>query len=266
MRRYPLSQQQPRFLLRFRDLKPKLFETETFSRLRISRELYCKTESDFRNESPSIPILLRNFDDISALYGNRFVSSRLVKLFGYHAALFLCHHFIDFSSFSESVPKASLGIEAHSFARARRMAHLRDAGQIVANFSRVLRQLVKPEQYKIYVMSNDTTITSQFRKQFPNVQIVTEDTNGLAALVHCSLFVGTYRSRLSNAVNMMRAVPGFLLNTDTGDLLNMSNSQAGVLSPFIQDVEDVEFTVNERLRGCKDNIQELRKVIDTFVL
>jgi hypothetical protein len=265
IRRYPLAKPQPPLLLTLRDLAPRPTDPPTFMRLRIARELYCKSESDFRTDSPSIPILVRNFDDISALYGNHFVAGRLRDMFGLHAAFFLAHHLIDLPA-AASAAKKTLGVEARSFTRSRRMAHLRDAALIIGNFTRAIQKVVNPARYRIFVVTNDTVIGMGLAKTLPNVEVLQDNMEGLATLVNAQVFIGTYRSKLSAAVNMMRGRAGWLLNTDTGDLMQMSNSQAGLLSPYIQDVEDVEFTVNERLRGCKDNIGDLREVLRNFVL
>jgi hypothetical protein len=251
-------------LLALRDLSPRPTDPPTFLRLRIARELYCKSESDFRTDSPSIPILVRNFDDISALYGNHFVSGRLRDMFGFHAAFFLAHHLIRLPALVTK--RRTLGVDARSFARSRRMAHLRNASLIAGNFTRAIQKVVNPAKFRIVVLTNDTAIAKRLEKELPNVEVLQEDMKGLAELVNADIFIGTYRSKLSTAVNMMRGTAGWLLNSDTGDLIHMSNSQAGLLSPYIQDVEDVEFTVNERLRGCRDNINELREVLRTFVL
>jgi hypothetical protein len=142
------------------------------------------------------------------------------------------------------------------------MKHLRDPHLIAANFS----SAIGPARANLLIVTNDTQIAALLRNKIPSAQVLPEDARGLAGLVSASEFIGTYRSKLSVHVNTMRARRGSLVNTDTGDLLEMGNSQAGTLSPYMQDVEDVEFTVNERLRGCKDNIDDLRDVLRTFVL
>jgi hypothetical protein len=266
MRRYPLHKPQPPFLLKFRGLTPAPIDPPVFHRLRIARELYCKSQSDFEPDSPSVPILIRNFDDISALYGNHFVGRRLREMFGFHAALFLGHHFIDFSAFSKGIQKNTIGVEAKSFVRSRRMKHLKDPILIAGNITKAIRQIPDSENARILLLTNDTQIVKHIQKAFNQVEVLTEDWAGLARLIGAKHFVGTYRSKLSVHVNTFRARPGILVNTDTGDVLELSNSQAGILSPYLQDVEDVEFTVNERLRGCMDNIDDLRDVLQRFVL
>jgi hypothetical protein len=263
MRRYPLTKPQPQFLFEFRNVVPALIDPPAFSRLRISRELYCKSRADLETDAPSIPILVRNFDDISALYGNHFVGRRLRELFGFHAALFLTHHLINLPAPAKTAG-ADIGVEAKSFVRSRRMKHLKESDLIAANFSQAIS--AAQANARIVIVTNDTQIGYLLQKKFPKAEVLFEDAQGLAELINAREFIGTYRSKLSVLVNTMRAKRGRLMNTDTGDLLEMGNSQAGMLSPYVQDVEDVEFTVNERLRGCRDNIDDLRDVLRTFVL
>jgi hypothetical protein len=266
MRRYPLHRPQPAFLLKFRGLAPAPADPPDFQRLRIARELYCKSRADFETDAPAVPILIRNFDDISALYGNHFVGGRLRELFGFHAALFLGHRLVDFSTFSKGTGGNTIGVEAKSFVRARRMKHLKDPILIAGNITKAIRSVPESDKAKILLLTNDTQIAKFIRSEFDHVEVLSEDFTGLGRLIGARHFVGTYRSKLSVHVNTLRARPGILVNTDTGDVLQLSNSQAGILSPYIQDVEDVEFTVNERLRGCKDNIDDLRDVLHRFVL
>jgi hypothetical protein len=266
MRRYPLSKPQPNFLFPFRNLTPALIDPPFFSRLRIDREFYCKSQTDFEPHSSPIPLLLRNFDDVSALYGNHFIGRRLRDLFGFHASFFLSHHFIDLSAVAPTSKRPIIGIDARSFVLSRRMPHLRKSSLIGANFTSAIHRIVNPLNYRIWLVTNATKIAAFIQNKFEHVTVISDDGIGLAKLIAAKVFIGTYRSKLSLHVNSMRARPGWLLNTDNGDLLEMSNSQAGVLSPYVEDVEDIEFTVNERLRGCKDNIDDLRDVLQTFVL
>jgi hypothetical protein len=263
MRRYPLAGPQPDFFFALRGISMGLIDPPVFSRLRIARELYCKSQTDLETDLPSIPILVRNFDDISALYGNHFVGRRLRELFGFHAAFFIANRFV---ALPERSRKGTVGVEVKSFVRSRRMKHLRDVDLIVANFTMAIGKIVDPAKERIVVVSNDTKIADRLKKSWPNVEVMAEDARGLAELIGAREFIGTYRSKLATHVSTLRGRKGWLVNTDTGDLMEMGNSQAGILSPYIQDVEDVEFTVNERLRGCADNIDDLRDVLRTFVL
>jgi sulfur transfer complex TusBCD TusB component (DsrH family) len=264
MRRYPLSNPQPPMLLKFRDLQVKLVDPPVFSRLRISREFYCKQEEDFRTDAPSIPILIRNFDDMASLYGNHFLAKKLRSMFGYHAGYFLAHHYLNLSN--EKLPwKSSLGVDARSFAAARRMKHLRDANLLAGNFSNVIKTLRK-QNMGVYIMTNDTVMARGIGKISSDFKVSEDSWEAFTGLLQVNAFLGTYRSKLSYAVNMLRGVPGHMLNTDNGDLMEMSNSLAGLLSPYIQDVEDCEMTVNEKLRGCKDNIDDLREILTRFIL
>jgi hypothetical protein len=263
MRRYPLSGPQPPFLFDFRDLVPARVDPLNFTRIRISREFYCKSAEDFETAAP---IVVRNFDDISALYGNHFIGEKLRELFGFHAGFFLAHRFVNLSGYWKIARRRRVGIEAKSFMGSRRMEHLKDGRLIASKFISAVHQIANPAKYQIVVVTNDTTIAKEIRRNQTTVKVMGEDCAGLARLIEAEKFIGTFRSKLSVHVNAMRAVPGWLLDTDTGKLLKMSNSQAGVLSPYVQDVEDSEFTLNERLRGCTDNIDDLRDVLQTFVL
>jgi hypothetical protein len=147
------------------------------------------------------------------------------------------------------------------------MKHLKEGKLIAGNFTRALASFkFKKVKVGYDVMTNDSVVEGAIKEMSKNVRILASSWKSFVNLVHCDVFVGTYRSKLSTAVNMLRAVRGYLLNTDTGDLMEMSNSQAGLLSPYVQDVEDCEFTVNERLRGCRDNIDDLREILQRFVL
>lgn len=268
MRHYPLSDSQPEFHFQFQNLdEPKLYDADSFKRLRVARELFCKNESYFQTDSPSIPILVRNYDDISSLYGNHFIGSRLRSLFGIHAAYFLSHHFIKLDT-TKVVKSDSdvIGIDARLFSSVHRMKTLKNAKTIISNFTSFLKQIDPEKKCKIVIVSNSDEVLNGLQKKLWNVEKSTDDINGFVKLVGSKIFVGTYRSKFSQSVNMMRGVSGFLVNTNTGDVINMSSSQTGVLQPYFQDVEDAEFTVNEKLRGCTDNIEDLRVVLDNFVL
>lgn len=266
MRHYPLSEEQPEFHFQFQNIdEPKLQDPDSFKRIRVARELFCKNESYFQTDSPSIPILIRNYDDISSLYGNHFIGSRLRSLFGIHAAYFLSHHFIKLTK-----PKLSdtyvIGVDARTFDSVHRMKTLKDPKSIVKDFTSFLTKIDPDKKHKILIVSNNKNVLDGLQKSLWNVEKCTDDINGFTKLVASKIFVGTYRSKFTQTVNLMRGVPGFLVNTNTGDVINMTTSQTGVLQPYFQDVEDAEFTVNEKLRGCQDNIEDLRIVLDNFVL
>lgn len=270
MRHYPLSEDQPQFHFQFQNLdEPKLYDPDSFKRLRVARELFCKNESYFQTDSPSIPLLVRNYDDISSLYGNHFIGTRLRSLFGIHAGYFLSHHFIKLDQSKAVLSKENsnvIGIDARSFDEVHRMKTLKDSKSIVNYFTSFISKIDPSKKSQILIVSNNKKVLNGLKKNLWNVETSTDDIDGFTKLVASKIFIGTYRSKFSQTVNMMRGVPGFLINTNTGDVINMSTSQTGVLQPFYQDVEDAEFTVNEKLRGCEDNIDDLRIVLDNFVL
>lgn len=262
MRRYPLDKEQPSFLIDFKDIKPALYETSTFHRLRIARELFCKDRAELEPMTREVPILVRNFDDISSLYGNHFVGTRLREMFGMHAFFFLAHRYIKMD-LTQEIPN-SLAVDARSFPNVKRMKHLKDAGQIAKNFTNVIKKA--DHKGRLIIVTNDQKVTDKLQKKFTKAEFSGDSMDSLCKMVTSSKFIGTYRSKISTIVNMLRGEKSDVLNTDTGDIVDLSNSQAGVLSPYLQDVEDAEFTVNEKLRGCSDNIQDLREVLKTFVL
>lgn len=271
MRHYPLSEEQPQFHFQFQNLnEPKLYDPDSFKRLRVARELFCKNESYFQTDSPSIPILVRNYDDISSLYGNHFIGTRLRSLFGIHAGYFLSNHFIKLDqnkALSSSKDSDNvIGIDARTFEDVHRMKTLKNVKSIAQNFISFIEQIDPKKKSQILIVSNNNKLLNELQKKLWNAETSTDDITGFTKLVGSKIFIGTYRSKFSQSVNMMRGVPGYLINTNTGDVINMSTSQTGVLQPYFQDVEDAEFTVNEKLRGCSDNIEDLRIVLDNFVL
>lgn len=259
MRRYPLSSAQPALHFAIKDIPTHVTNPPSFTRLRVARELFCKSETELQANS-SEPLLVRNFDDISSLYGNHFISQRLKSLFGMHAGYFLMHRYIELPETSGDTN--FVGVEAQSFDSAKKAAHMRDPTLIAGNFSAAVARLTKDMHIPVRVMSNDSRIVELMQ----DVEPLSDDINGFAQLVAAKYFIGTYRSRLSNLINTMRGRKGLMLNTDTGNVLGMSNYQAGVLSPYEQNVEEFEFTVNEKLRSCQDNIDDLRDVLHHFVL
>ncbi|OHT08557.1 hypothetical protein TRFO_22900 [Tritrichomonas foetus] len=270
MRNYPLTKKQPEFLLKFKEIKPKLYETDNFFRLRVAREIFCKNETYFLTDSPSIPILIRNYDDITTLYGNHFIGSRLRSLFGMHAVYFLAHHFFEINppqkSSSNDNQKYIIGIEARVFDHVHRMKTMKDPKSVGKNFTNVINNHVIDKKSRFVLFTNNHDTSKILRKSLTNVQECKNPHECFSELVNANVFIGTYRSKYAQIINMARGVPGLLVNTNTGDVINMSNSQAGVLQPYLQDVEDAEYTVNEKLRGCLDNIEELREILEIFVL
>lgn len=260
MRRYPLHKKQPEFQFRMKGIIPERVELKSFARLRVARELFCKTQKELEGNS-SVPILIRNYDDISSLYGNHFIGGRLTELFGIHAGYFLLRHYIDLPEVKSG--KGVLGVEVQSFDAAQKMGHMRNAKLLAANFSKAIESLTSGKKnLKVHVMTNDTEILKHMKslRQLPN------NIEGFAKLVNAEYFLGTYRSKVSTLVNLMRGKKSLLLNTDNGNVLQMSNYQAGILSPFDQNVEEFEFTVNEKLRMCSDNLENLRTILHHFVL
>jgi hypothetical protein len=216
MRHYPLTKEQPPIYLKFRDLNPELTDPPVFQRVRISREFYCKGESDFRTDSPSIPLLVRNFDDVTGLYGNHFIAQKLKERFGYHAGFFIAYRHLDLSG--EKGWEKTIGVDARSFANVRRMKHLKEGKLIAGNFTRALANFKFNKGKVGYdVMTNDSVVEGAIRQKYKNVRVLSHSWKSFVDLVHCDVFVGTYRSKLSTAVNMLRAARGYLLNTDTGD-------------------------------------------------
>ena len=256
MRRYPLFQTQPKLQFQLNGITPEQINPPAFTRLRVAREFFCKSEVELEGNS-SDPLLIRNFDDISSLYGNHFIAKRLKSLFGMHAGYFLLHHYVQLPEVFEE--GEFLGVEIHSFETAKKAAHMQDPALITGNFSAAVETL---RSVRVCAMSNDPRVVEKMEQ----IKVLPNDISGFAQLVRAKYFIGTYRSRMSNLVNMMRGRKGMMLNTDTGHILEMSNYQAGVLSPYEQNVEELEFTVNEKLRGCSDNIEELREVLHHFVL
>lgn len=263
MRNYPLSKAQPTFKFEFNGITPGLVEVEKFRRLRISREFYCKTEQELKGD-PNIPILLRNYDEITTIYGNHFLSSRMKELFGMHAAYFLSNYYLKQNEVN--VKADSIGIDARSFGSVRKNKFYKDPKKITKYFNQSIAALDKDKKLNIYIVSNNTQIATTLQSVLWNSKIVDDDATGFWTLVGCKTFVGTYRSRNSNAVQMTRGVAGYLVSTSFGECKQMSNSQSGILSPYLQNVEDVEYTTNEKIRGCRDNIDEIRELLDIFIL
>lgn len=259
MRRYPLHKKQPEFKFRMKGIVPERVELKSFARLRVARELFCKTQKELEGNS-SVPILIRNYDDISSLYGNHFIGGRLTELFGIHAGYFLLRHYIDLPEVNSG--KGVLGVEIQSFDAAQTMGHMRNAKRLAANFTSAIESLTNGKNLEVHVMTNNTKIL----KHMKSVGELPNNIEGFANLVNAEYFLGTYRSKLSTLVNLMRGKKSLLLNTDNGHVLEMSNYQAGILSPFDQNVEEFEFTVNEKLRMCNDNLENLRTILHHFVL
>ena len=265
MRHYPLSQPQPQFLFEFQNLnKPQLIDTDSYKRIRVARELFCKNESYFQTDSPSIPILIRNYDDITTLYGNHFLGQRLRKLFGFHSAYFLSNYFINLTH--QTNDQYVIGINPINFNQVRKMTKMKNISLIVDNFVKTVQKVDPESKSQIVIVSNDQDLANQLKERLVNAVILENDIEGVSKLVAAKTFIGTYRSKFSQSINMMRGVPGYLVNTNSEDVIIMSNSQTGVLQPYYQDVEDVEFTINEKLRGCEDNIDDLRYILDNFIL
>ena len=280
MRRYSESGEQPKWHLKFKnitgnDFNIGLYDTNNFMRLRVARELFCKNESYFQTDDPSIPILIRNFDDITTLYGNHFIGQRLRKLFGIHAVYFLAHHFLDklplnyVSKESENHQKV-IGVEAYIFSNVYRMKALKDEQMIESHFINALERIDPLKESKIVLFTNSKKLSKLLENSLADYKkdliVLTDEERGFESLISVDFFIGTYRSKFSQAVNSIRGEAGILVNTNTGDIIPMSNSQTGTLQPFIQDIEDIPYTINEKLRGCEDNINELREILDVFVL
>ena len=253
---YPINMPQPPFLLKF---KRPVTQTigrnfSGFRRLRVARETYC---SDI---DTSRPLLIRNYEQIYSLYSNHKIATRLRSMFGMDAAFHIAHSYLDVKDPQED---GSIFIEASAM-EARKMKNIASPEKIAQTVANTIKQLNTTGK-RIIIYTNKKTVQSSISRVVKSAKFV-NSINSINGAMTAETFVGTFRSQLANAINLIRGKSGYLMDTETQTVIKQRVYTAGILSPFKQDVEDTDVTINERLRPCADNYADLRGVISTFSL
>ena len=146
------------------------------------------------------------------------------------------------------------------------MKNIKNETFIFNSFKNAINFLDPNHTMKLLIITNSKKIKDLFKKEFLNIIIEEENINFFWKIVGCDIFLGTYQSKLSISVTNLRGISGYYVDTNTGLLIKQSNYLSGLLSPFSQDIEDLDWTTNEKLRSCVNNFKELQKILEFFIL
>jgi len=259
MKKYPLEMQQPTLKLPLIGVGTKVSPNSNFTRVNVVREFQCKNWEQIVGSDPSNVLIVRNYDPITSVYSNHVLSAILKEKFETHAPFFILRHHL-----KPSIPKSDpyLAIDCQYF-NTRRMKSMSNITHIINLFG----NLIKKSSYnRIIISTNNQHMQATLKNTFPDAEVLSESEESFWKLVGASSFIGTYRSKFSMAVSYARGVPNTLVDTLTSNIFLQSSYLSGVLSPYVQDIEDLDWTTNEKLRICDNNIDDLRDILNDYVL
>ena len=267
MLKYPVTNPQPEPYFDFSPFdKPGDYMSEKYARLRIDMYFPCKTKDQITKYDETRPILIRNYDIVTSLYSSHFLNPILYKNFEYRAAYFFARKYLlKNTQHLEEVYKDFIGVEISTYFI--REKELKTVDHIFSIFQKYLNQLYDKKTTKyVFVTYNNTLFSKLIKKEYPSAIILDPDYDGFSILCSCKTVVGTYRSDFTAAVSLSRDTPGYLIDYVTDNLITQSTSLSGIISPFNSKFDVLPNMVNMKLKGCKDNEDELQQVLNTFVL
>jgi len=261
MKHYPLTKEQPKFYFSILNQNNGLANYDLFYRFGINRETYCKNETELYHPY-NTSILLRNYHQIFAIYGNHYLSHQIQQKFGMHAEYFLAHHYLKppphafhFPDLEPQNSKPLLCVDIEVL-NLNGMPEMQNVTAIVNNFTSFIQQLNKDDKYKVVIASGSQKVLSEIKKNenFKDNAYINLDNEEIRAsflweVQNVDLFVGTFRSQYSSMISTLRGRSGYLVDTYAGRLIKQNNYQAGRVSPFKQNFEGDEWTLNNALRG-----------------
>ena len=266
MLKFPITGQQPQPFFDYTQFDaPGDYMSENYTRLRVDTYFPCRNKTDITKADSSRPILIRNYATIETVYSSHLLSPILYKSFEYRAAYFFSRRYLLKNTEQlEEQYKDYVGVDINKY-YIKNKDYLRP-DRVFNIFRKYLNQHFDKRTTKfVFLTFDDSLFTTLIKSEYHSAIILTHDYRGFSTLCSCKMFVGTYRSDFSSAVSLSRDKPGFLIDYVYDNIIEQTTSLSGIVSPYIGSVEELPNLINSKLKGCKDNSEELQQVINTFV-